>query len=136
MKKLISTVCLATLLLTGGVASAAQVSFGIRIGPPPQPRVVRVVPRSPGAGYVWVNGYWYPERGHYLWREGYWTLPPYRSARWVGPRYNGGRFYDGYWDGDRGRFERGQYSDRDHGRDWRGDRDHHDRDDHDRGRRY
>src|SRR5262245_16497173 len=41
VKKLISTFCLAALLLSGGVASAAQVSIGVRIGPPPPPRVVR-----------------------------------------------------------------------------------------------
>ena len=131
MKTLISTFCLTTLLLTGGVASAAQVSFGIRIGPPPRPHVVRVVPRRPGPDYVWVNGYWYPVRGRYVWREGYWAVPPYRGANWVGPRYSNGLFYEGYWDGGH-RSARGRDRDR-----WRGDRDHRDRDwdrDHDRRR--
>ena len=86
VKKLISTFCLAAVLLSGGVASA-QVSIGVRIGPPPPPRVVRVVPHRPASDYVWVTGYWYPVRGHYAWRDGYWTRPPYRDSRWIAPRY-------------------------------------------------
>jgi WXXGXW repeat (2 copies) len=127
VKKLISIFSLAVLLLTGGVASAAQVSVGVRIGPPPAPRVVRVVPNRPGPGYVWVNGYWYPVRGHYVWHDGYWTRPPYRNSRWISPRWERGQFYDGYWDRDNGRRDR-DYDRRDRDRDrrdrdWRGDRD-------------
>src|ERR1022692_4292587 len=44
------------MLLAAG-AVFAQVSVGIRIGPPPPDRVLRVQPPSPGAGYVWVAGY-------------------------------------------------------------------------------
>lgn len=116
MKKLISTFCLVAVLVSSGVASAAQVSIGVRIGPPPAPRVVRVVPNRPGRDYVWVPGYWSPVRSHYVWHDGYWTRPPERNARWVAPRYERGRFYDGYWDRDRDRDRR------DHDRDWRGDR--------------
>jgi len=137
VKRLISTLCLTTLLLTGGVASAAQVSFDVRIGSPPPPRVVRVVPRRPGPQYVWVDGYWYPERGRYVWYDGYWTLPPYRSAYWVQPRWDRGRYYEGYWNGDRGRWDRNNRRfDRDGDRDrFRGDRDNRYRD-RDRDRRY
>ena len=124
MKKLISTLFLTTLLATGGVASA-QVSFDVRIGPPPPPRVVRVQPHRPGPQYVWVDGYWLPERGRYVWHDGYWTMPPYRSAHWVQPRWDRGHYYDGYWDGDRGRWDRNNRRfDRDGDRDrWHGDRD-------------
>src|SRR5258708_28879704 len=48
-----------------GIPVFGQVSVGIRIGPPPPPRVVRVVPRAPGPDYVWVEGYWYPVGNHY-----------------------------------------------------------------------
>src|SRR5580704_15139463 len=89
---------LAVLLPAGASASQAQVSLGIRIGPPPQPRVVRVVPRSPGADYLWVGGYWYPNGRHYAWHAGYWTRPPYGGARWVEPHHDGTMFYAGYWD--------------------------------------
>ena len=111
------------LLLVGGCMSA-QVSVGIRIGPPPPPRVIRIVPRSPGAGYVWIDGYWYVVDGRYRWHDGYWTRPYYGGARWVGPHYEGDRYFDGYWDGDRGR--------RDHDHRWDHDRryrDYRDRDD-------
>jgi hypothetical protein len=111
---------LAVFLLAGASASQAQVTLGIRIGPPPQPRVVRVVPRSPGDGYVWVGGYWYPNGRHYAWHAGYWTRPPYGGARWVEPHHDGAMFYAGYWDGDHGRV--------DHDHRWDKDRDHRDED--------
>ena len=52
MRTLIRTTMLAVLVLACGLVSAAQVS--IVIGPPPPPRVVRVLPASPGAEFVWV----------------------------------------------------------------------------------
>jgi hypothetical protein len=106
---------------------SAQVSIGIRIGPPPPPRAVYVRPPSLGPDFVWVEGYWYPAGNHYRWHDGYWTRPPYPAARWVAPHHDGERFFNGYWDGDRGRFEHDHRWDRDR------DRRDHDRDrDHDR----
>jgi len=81
MKKL-----LAALLLTAGLGFG-QVSLGIRIGPPPRPRVIRVRPPAPGPEYFWVDGYWYPVGNRYRWHEGYWSRPPYEGYRWIGPRY-------------------------------------------------
>jgi len=112
-----TTLLLAVMLLAGASASHAQVSLGIRIGPPPRPRVVRVVPRSPGAGYMWIDGYWFAEGRHYKWHDGYWTRPPYEGARWVGPHHDGTQFFAGYWDGDRGRLEHDHRWDHDHDRD-------------------
>jgi hypothetical protein len=57
-------------------------------------------------------------RGRYVWHDGYWTVPPYRNAHWVAPRYDRNMYYEGYWAGDRGRDDRG------HDRDWRADRDY------------
>ena len=74
----------ATLLLAAGMVYSA-VSVGISIGAPPPPRVV-AIPVSPGPGYTWVGGYWYPVSGRYVWHEGYWTRPPYVGAIWVGPQ--------------------------------------------------
>ena len=118
MRKLlrISALVIAMLAALPSVAGA-QVSIGIRIGSPPPPRVVRVVPRRPGPEYVWVDGYCYPVSGRYRWHAGYWTRPPYLGARWIGPRYNGGQFFTGYWDGSRGRFDHDHQWDRDRGRD-------------------
>ena len=126
MKKIL----VALILLAAG-SVCGQVSIGIRIGPPPPPRVVRVLPPSPGPEFVWVEGYWYPVGNHYKWHDGYWTRPIYPSYRWVAPRYEGDRFYNGYWDGDRGPREHDHHWDRDRYRDYRErDRDR----DHDRGR--
>lgn len=121
---------LLSLLLLAGGALFGQVSIGIRIGPPPTPRVVRVLPARPGPEYVWIEGYWYPVDGRYRWHAGYWTLPPYPGARWIVPHHDGERFFAGYWDGPHGRFEHDHRWDRDHDRDrerWR-DHDDHDRD--------
>ena len=116
---------LALSLLAVGLAFPAQVNLGIRIGPPPPPRVVAVRPVAPGPDYVWVDGYWYPVEGRYRWHEGYWTRPAYGGSRWVGPRHDGDRYYNGYWEGDRGRFEHDHRWDRDRReRDHRWERDH------------
>ncbi|MDP9338744.1 MAG: YXWGXW repeat-containing protein [Acidobacteriota bacterium] len=129
MRKLFGTALLAGMLFTGSPAfSAPQVSLGIRVGPPPRPRYVRVRPIAPGPDYYWVDGYWYPVGRHYRWHSGYWTRPPYSGAVWVGPRYESGEFYGGYWNGDRGEFRHDHRWDRDRDRDrdrWRDhDRDH------------
>ena len=106
-------------LLSLTAASAfAQISVGIQIGPPPPPRVVRVLPPRPGPEFAWVEGYWYPAGRHYKWHAGYWTRPVYGGARWIAPRYEGGRYFAGYWDGNAGRREHDHHWDRDHYRDY------------------
>jgi hypothetical protein len=103
------------MLLTSS-AIFAQVSVGILIGqPPPPPRVIRVLPPSPGPEYTFVAGYWYPVGNHYKWHDGYYTRPAYRGARWVAPRHDGKRYYAGYWDGARGPIAHDHRWDRDHG---------------------
>ena len=104
----------------------AQISIGVRIGAPPAVRVLRVQPRSPGAGYLWVGGYWYPVGNHYKWHDGYWTRPAYTGARWVEPRHDGERFYAGYWDGDHGQIGHDHQWDKnhDHNRDYNRDHGH------------
>jgi hypothetical protein len=111
-------------LLAAGSVFAADLSVGVRIGPPPPPRVVRVRPASPGPDYVWVQGYWYPVGKRYHWHDGYWTRRAYRGAQWVAPRYEGQRYYDGYWEGDRGRSAHDHQWDHDRDRDYR-DHDRH-----------
>jgi len=126
MRSFMRTTLIAAMLLASGSVFGAQISIGIRIGPPPPPLVVRVLPPRPDPEFVWVDGYWYPVRKHhkhkYKWHEGYWTRLPYAGAGWVPAYYDGEQFFPGYWDGDRGRLEH------DHG--WDRDRDR----DHDRGR--
>jgi hypothetical protein len=102
----------------------AQISLGIHIGRPPAPRVV-AVPASPGPGYLWIAGYWYPVNGRYVWHNGYWSRPPYEGAYWVAPHHDGRNFYAGFWDGPRGRFEHDHRWDRDRDRDYRREHDDH-----------
>ena len=62
-------------------------------GPPPPGRVyvdrppplrAEVIPRRPGAGYIWVPGYWSRGPRGYLWVAGRYEVPPDGSA--PGPR--------------------------------------------------
>jgi hypothetical protein len=128
--------CMGTLLLTGTLfagapAAFSQISVGIQIGAPPPPRVYAVRPAEPGPDFVWVEGYWYPVSGRYVWHRGYWTQPPYEGARWIYPRYDRDRYFDGYWDGPRGRFDHDHHWDRDRNHDRGRWKDH---DDHDNGK--
>ena len=124
------------LMVVASSAQAAQVSIGVVIGaPPPPPRVIYAPPPPPAPAYVWVPGYWYPVKNRYRWHEGYYTMPPYEGAVWVGPRYERGEFFEGYWVGGRGRVEHDHRWDRDrdrdhgHGKHGRGRGRGHDRDD-------
>jgi hypothetical protein len=131
MRSCLKGILLFAMLLVGVSAANAQISIGISIGPPPPPRVVHVLPPQPAPEFVWVEGYWYPVGRHYRWHGGYWTRPPYVSAIWVQPHYDGEQFYEGYWEGDRGRIEHDHHWDHDRDRDFRRrDRDH-DHGDHD-----
>ena len=42
----------------------------------------------------------------------------YKRQEWIGPRYEGGKFYAGYWGGPRGRVEHDHAWDRDRNRDY------------------
>lgn len=108
MKKLL----LAAMFLAGS-SLFGQFSVGIRIGAPPAPRVIRVRPNSPGPGYSWVDGYWYPSNNRYVWHAGYYTRPPYEGAAWVSPRYEGQEYYAGYWSGNERQYQHDHRWDRD-----------------------
>lgn len=121
MRNLLKTLTIVAVLLAPASAANAQISFGIRIGPPPAPRAFRV-PRQPGPDYEWVEGYWFPQGSHYQWHTGYWTRPPYQGAYWVEPYHIGGRYYPGHWEGDRGVIRHDHRWDRSRDRDQRYDR--------------
>jgi hypothetical protein len=110
---------LLTVVLLAAGSVFGQVAVGINIGPPPPPRVLRVRPVAPGPDFAWVDGYWYPVGGRYHWHAGYWTRPPYAGALWVGPRHEGGRFFEGHWEGNRGVIAHDHHWDREHDRDYR-----------------
>ena len=124
MKKVFVSALLSVALLAGAVDVTplfAQVSLGIRIGPPPQPRVFHSRPRQPGQDYVWVEGYWYPNPSgkKYVWHDGYWTRAPFAGARWVAPHYDGERFFNGYWESGDHRMDHDHHWDHDRDRDYR-----------------
>jgi WXXGXW repeat (2 copies) len=108
----------ATAMMAAGTLFGAGIGIGIEIGAPPPPRVVHVRPASPGSGYAWIDGYWYVANHRYVWHDGYWTRPPYAGAIWVGPHHDGHQYFDGYWQGSRGRIEHDHHWDHDHDRDW------------------
>ena len=120
----LTSTALFALILLGGSAFGAEVNIGINIGAPPPPRLVYVEPPSPGPEFVWIEGYWYPVRGHYHWHEGYWTQLPYGGARWVAPRYDEHRYFAGYWEGDHCSHEHRHGWDRKHERDYNRGRGH------------
>jgi WXXGXW repeat (2 copies) len=123
MTRVVATTFIGALLLISGSIVSAQtsVSVGIQIGQPPPPRVVYVVPPPPPPEpeYVWIEGYWYPVKHHYKWHDGYWTRPPYPGARWMAARYDGQLYFEGYWEGSRGRYVHDHRWDRDRDRDYR-----------------
>src|SRR5690348_13783533 len=126
---------LAFVMVAAGSAFAADVSIGIQIGaPPPPPAVVYVQPDAPGAGFIWIQGYWYPVGHRYRWHEGYWTRPPFEGAIWIGPHHDGERYFAGYWDTPRGHFPHDHHWDRGHDRDYGHEWREHDDDDHGHGR--
>lgn len=98
---------LLVLMLLAGTSLFAHTYFSIGVGiggpvyyaPPPPPVVAYAPPVYPGPGYSWVAGYWYPAGPRYAWHAGYWARPPFAGAYWVGPRYFGHRYYQGYWAG-------------------------------------
>jgi len=116
MRRFVQTLAISALLLAPASTAHAQISFGIRIGEPPPPHAYRV-PVRPGPEYLWVEGYQYPEAGHYRWHDGYWTRPPYEGAYWVEPYHVNGQYYAGRWEGARGnlahdhRWDRGKQRD-------------------------
>ena len=123
MKNFMTATLITAMLFASGMVFGAEISVGIRIGPPPSPYVVHVLPPRPGPEFVWVDGYWYPVGNHYKWHEGYWTRPPFAGAGWVPPHHDGERYYAGYWHGNQGRLEHDHHWDRDHDRDYHRDHD-------------
>ena len=119
MNNLIKVVSLCG-LMAFATPAFAQISFNIRIGPPPPRREVIVA--APYEGAIWVAGYnqYDYDNNHYRWVPGSWQRPPREGAAWVQPRYarRGGRygFVAGHWQdhdagrghGDNGRGNRGR----------------------------
>jgi hypothetical protein len=67
----------------------------------PPPIIVEREVRSPGPGYLWIEGYWHWNGHKYGWQRGHWARPPHERAVWVAPRYekveHGYRYAPGRW---------------------------------------
>ena len=98
MKKIFNALAISALVVGFASAAHAQVSVGVRIGPPPAPRAYKVPPQ-PRGDREWVEGYWTPQGSHYRWHDGTWARPPRPGAYWVQPYYADGRYYSGRWEG-------------------------------------
>ena len=75
MKNLIKVISFCGILAMA-VPAFAQISFNIRIGPPPPRREVIIT--APFAGAIWVPGYYVFDYaiGQYRWVPGVWRRPP------------------------------------------------------------
>jgi hypothetical protein len=97
-------------VLAGGTALGALAQIPI----PPLPGVdVRITTRrppalrverriaSPGAGYVYVRGFWNWDGGRWVWIPGRWDRPAVADAYWIPARYiqtGRGTIYEpGHW---------------------------------------
>ena len=96
MKRLGLVLALATFSLIGCVGGGG---YYARVPPPPLRYEARGV--APGAGYVWVDGYWGWRGWRHEWVAGRWARPPRSRAVWVNPSWerNGDRyrFHEGHW---------------------------------------
>jgi WXXGXW repeat (2 copies) len=74
----------------------------IMTGRPPALRHERRSP-SPGAGYVYVNGFWHSDGGRWQWVQGRWDRPAVADGYWIPARYirsGRGTIYEpGHWSG-------------------------------------
>ena len=101
--KLIALVFLAATAAMARPHFAVGFGFGYAPAPvavyaaPPVAPVVAAIPPSPGPGYAYVGGYYYPTGARWAWRAGYWAPRPFARAVWVAPHYYGGRYFAGYW---------------------------------------
>jgi hypothetical protein len=66
--------------------------------PPPQ---VETQPPSPGAGQVWVPGFWSWNGARHLWNPGHWTAPPQVGMTWEPPKWEN---RNGKWGMEEGRW--------------------------------
>src|SRR5882762_4267280 len=91
-------------LLAGAIASPSSAQISVYIGTPPPALVYEEPGPPPGAGFVWLQGYW--ER------------TPFEGACWTHPHYDdyreGWQLHEGHWDHED--HDSGHWRDHDHGR--------------------
>ena len=97
--KNLAVIALTAASLTAIGCAGGYVGVYARTAPPPV-RVETYGP-APGAGYVWVNGYWGYRNNNYAWVAGRWDRPPRGRRRWEDGRWehrgNSYRWREGRW---------------------------------------
>jgi hypothetical protein len=68
-----------------GCGGPGYVGIYARTAPPPI-RVESYGP-APGAGYVWIKGYWGYRGNDYVWNAGRWERPPRGRRHWEDGRW-------------------------------------------------
>ena len=107
MKSSMSRSALAAAMLLGAALLAGCIVEPVRpyggeyvaVAPPP-PRA-EVIGVAPGAGYVWIGGYWGWVGGRHEWVAGRWEAP-HPGYRWVPHTWvheeRGWRMHEGRWE--------------------------------------
>ena len=86
-------------VMVGTACASSRTRVFVRVGPPAPVVEARVV--APGAGWVWVPGYYAWDGVAYVWTPGSWRLPPSGRRVWVAPHWQQERrgwfFVEGHW---------------------------------------
>ncbi len=90
--------CLGAVAVSAAALAGCAVGLAVP-GPPPGP-LVEVRGVTPGASFVWVDGYW-SWRSRWVWVPGSWAAPPHPRAVWVPGHWfrrgAGWRWAPGFW---------------------------------------
>ena len=93
---LLPTLLISAVSLAGCASHAAYVAY---YGPPAP--VAERYGYAPGAGYIWIPGYYSWAGGRYSWVGGRWALPPHPRAAWVQGHYvrrsGHSEYVQGHW---------------------------------------
>ena len=94
-------VVLSGILVTSSFLAACgpgYVNYAVAAPPPPRAGVVGV---APGAGYVWIDGFWDLRGRNWVWVDGRWARPPRGRHAWVADRWERHgehwRYNHGHW---------------------------------------
>ena len=95
MKSLLTAAALAIAFSVASPVVAAVVY--VQVGPPTA--IVETVPASPGAGYVWVGGYYNWTGSGYVWVHGHYAhhAGAWCAGHWRHVQHSGWYWIPGHW---------------------------------------
>ena len=81
------------------VMTAPPPVWDVTTAPPPPQQETQ--PPSPGAGHVWVPGFWQWNGSRHVWSAGHWAEPPQTGMTWQAPKWENRaghwQFEEGKW---------------------------------------